>query len=167
MPPIRLCSIKCTRATEDMLLNLSIPKDRLGGEYAVHCMVTAFNQETTEALIYAEFDPVNPNLLVRAMERYGATEIEVASFSFHDYADAASGWLRRVEAKSTEVGFQIVQRGSPSPYVRRSTQIDDTTRMEIVKGLNRSLEEADEKGQTLEDELQTQVCLYILLHRCM
>ena len=144
-------------ATEDMLLNLSIPKERLSGEYAVHCMISAFNEESKEALIYAEFDPVRPRILERAMERYGADQIVITSFSLQDYAEDAANGLRHVEGKSTAPGFRRVQRGAPSAYVRRTARLDDTTRMEIVKGLDRSLEEADEKGQTLEDELQNKV----------
>ena len=111
-----------------------------------------------EAWVYVEFsDPVRQNLVERALERLGATQFRVDSFSYDDYAEAATKGLKTVEDKARCPGFKLIERGSPSPYVRRSVGTESTVPMAVTKDMQRSLEESDEKVLALEEEVNSRV----------
>lgn len=114
---IRLCVIQCFNATVKMLTDFQIPKERTNGIYQVRCMISAFNTTSKESWIYAEFERMKQTVMIRALERYGATQITLVSFSSWDYATGSSNGLQSVLSKAKEPGFQLIQQSMPSRYV--------------------------------------------------
>ena len=158
---VRLASVHCYNASADMLLNLTIPKERCGGSYEVKCMISAFNPTSKEAHIYAEFERVRSNLLERALERHGATGIRIESFSLQDYLNGSGHALRFVQTKSADPGFYLIEKGSPYVSPAPATSINsilsagpDPMPLEAVKSLEQSVDRAEERAQMLEDQLK-------------
>ena len=82
----RLCTVHCFGASESMLSGLTIEKERLkNGVYAVKCMISALNTTTTEAFIYAEFERVGESLVKKTLEKLGAKQVQVNSYSLGDF----------------------------------------------------------------------------------
>ena len=141
------------------MINFILPKEQTGGQYAVRCMISAFNEGTKEALVYVEFvEQVKENILERGLERLGARlHGRIESYSFHDYAQAATGGLQTVEKKALSPGFKLIERGSPAPYVRRVVTVENGIPLEVTKDMELSLEAADGKVSALEEELHDKV----------
>ena len=159
---VSLASIHCYNASEDMLLNLTIPKERCGGSYEVECMISAFNPTSKEAHIYAEFERVKSTLLGRALEMHGATGIRIESFSLQDYLIGSGHALRFVQTKATDSGFCLIEKGRPSAAPTPATSINsiisagpDPMPLEAVKALEKSVDRAEERAQMLEEELKS------------
>jgi len=155
---VRLVSIRCYGASEQMLLNFKIPKEKSRGSYEVKCMISAFNPTSTEAHIYAEFERVKSNLLERALERHGATGIGIESFTLQDYLTGSGNALRFVLTKATETGFQLIENGRPSIAPAPATDptpLQDTFPLEVFKALEQTVDKIEERAQKLEDELNS------------
>jgi len=157
---VRLVSIHCYNASEDMLLNFTIPRERTGGIYNVKCMISAFNPLSSEAFVYAEFDRVKKIQLDRALQRFGATQIQIDSYSLGDYVSGTANALRFVQKKASESGFHLIERGCPSPYASAMnatpSAVSESFPMERVKVLEQAVDEADDRAQKLEEE---NICL--------
>jgi hypothetical protein len=113
---LRVCCIQCFKATEDMLSNLVIQKDRIGGFYEVKCMMSAFNRITGEAWIYAQLGRIRQSVLEKVLQEYGASQIIITTPSKHDFVVFASGCLKSVVSKSKTHGFELIRRGTPALY---------------------------------------------------
>ena len=115
---IRLCVVQCFNASEKMLTEFKIPKERLGClYYKVKCMISAFNEISGECMIYLEFERTRQNIVLRALQACGATQITLISFSCWDYATGGSSGLKAVLDKANEAGFRLVRQSMPSRYV--------------------------------------------------
>ena len=156
---VRLVSIRCYGASEQLLRQLKIPKEKSSGSYEVKCMISAFNPTSKEAHIYAEFERVKSNLLERALERHGATGIGIDSFTLQDYLTGSGNALRFVLTKSAEPGFQLIERGHPSvvpapvPDPSRSAALDSFS-LDAVKALEQAINQVEERAQKLEEDVE-------------
>lgn len=152
---VRLVSMHCYNASEDMLLNFDIPKERSGGRYNVKCMISAFNPSSSEAFMYAEFDRVKKNRVDWALQKFGATQIQIDSYSLADYVNGAANALKFVQKKAGESGFRLIERGCPSVHASatNATSSAESFRLEGVKVLEQAVDEADDRAQKLEEEL--------------
>jgi len=153
---VRLVSIRCYGASENMLRHFRIPKEKSNGSYEVKCMISAFNETSKEAHIYAEFERVKFNLLERALERHGATGIGIESFTLQDYLTGSGNALRFVLTKADQPGFRLIERGRPSvsPAPARSAELDSFS-VEIVKALEQTVNQVEERAQKLEEEIDS------------
>jgi hypothetical protein len=152
---VRLVSMHCYNASEDMLLNFDIPKERSGGRYNVKCMISAFNPSSSEAFMYAEFDRVKKNRVDWALQKFGATQIQIDSYSLADYVNGAANALKFVQKKAGESGFRLIERGCPSVHASATNAASsaESFRLEGVKVLEQAVDEADDRAQKLEEEL--------------
>jgi len=155
---VRRASIECYNASENMLINFTIPRERSGGKYTVKCMVSAFDQASGHAFIYAEFERVKTHLLMRALERHGATGIRVDSFTLQDYLTGAGDALRFVLDKAIVPGFRLIEIGSPSiapaPTADPASSFElGSYSLEVVKALEQAVDAGEERAQKLEEEL--------------
>ena len=151
MPICRLFYIHCFNAKAACLTNLVVPKERNDDTYAIRCMMSAFDENQTEALVFVEMEPIRDTLLRKALERLGATQVTIDSFSYHDYASAASTCLGSIEKKAESSGFRLIQRGQPSSYIRRS--YGDVGEFDVVK---------KRRLMTENDDLDNEDCLNAL-----
>ena len=163
MAQVRLCYIQCFRASELLLTQMIIPKERSGGQYKIKCMISAFNDQTQEAWIYMEIEQIRITLLEKAMVYQGFTSVLVDSFSCKDYATAASKGYKTVKKKSSQPGFRLITRGSPSSYVLQTADAVQNTEdngipLDVIKDMQVAIETADERIQSLEDELSLKEC---------
>jgi len=134
---MRLCTIHCFGASHTMLSELKIEKERKKtGLYAVKCMVCAFNAITSEAYIYAEFERVGEKLVKKALEKFGATQIQINSYSISDYMTGAASGLQFVRAQAEKDGFTLIQRGASAFHVKMSSSqlnLATTVEFDVVK----------------------------------
>lgn len=151
---VRLVSMHCYNASEDMLLNFDIPKERSGGRYNVKCMISAFNPSSSEAFMYAEFDRVKKNRVDWALQKFGATQIQIDSYSLADYVSGAANALKFVQKKAGESGFRLIERGCPSVHASatNATSSAESFPLEGVKVLEQAADEADDRAHKLEED---------------
>ena len=125
-------------------------------------MISAFNERSREAWIFAQFERLKENVLEKAFEGCGATQIKITSFSTLDYAKAASAGLNTVIEKSRCPGFKLISRGTPSQYIQDARpSSDDNVPSEVAKMLDTDMKEAEEQASKLEMELSTKVKPFI------
>jgi hypothetical protein len=158
MAQVRVCHIQCFNANEEMLTNFTALKERSGGAYSVKCMISAFNEESKEAWIYAQFDRIKETVLKKALDGYGARQVDIISFSPLDYATAASKSLHSVMSKGSNPGFKLIRCGTPSQYIQNnSSSSPDTIPSDIAKLLDQDRKEAEELVSQLEGSLKSKV----------
>ena len=114
-------------------------------------MISAFNLQSKQAFIYAEFGRVKQNLLERALEAAGATSVRVDTFSPQDFISGARKALDSVREKGHQHGYLLIERGEPALSVQTanvSQQSDDIgIPVDYVKELEVSVGEAEDKIQ--------------------
>jgi len=124
---MRLCTVHCFGASESMLSGLTIEKERLkNGVYAVKCMISALNTTTTEAFIYAEFERVGESLVKKTLEKLGAKQVQVNSYSLGDYMLGAAKGLQFVREQAKKDGFTLIQRGASTLHANVSGSLNSS-----------------------------------------
>jgi hypothetical protein len=160
MAQVRVCHIQCFNANEEALTNFTVLKERSGGAYSVKCMISAFNEGSKEAWIYAQFERIKETVLRKALEGYGFSQVDITLFSPLDYATSASNSLQCVLSKGNSPGFKIIRCGAPSQYTGdNSSSNADTVPTEIAKMLDQDRKEAEDLVSQLEESLKSKVFL--------
>lgn len=160
MAQIRVCHIQCFNASEEMLTNFTVPKERSGGAYSVKCLISAFNEESKEAWIHAQFERMRETVLKKALDGYGASQVDITSFSPLDYATSASNSLNCVISRGNYPGFKLIRCGAPSQYTQDiSSTSSDAVPAEIAKMLDQDRKEAEDQVSQLEESLRSKVFL--------
>ena len=153
MAQIRRCFIQCYNATLPMLTELDIPKERAGGSYDIKCMISAFNESSKEAWIYAEFEKVYQCFVMKALEEAGASNITIELFSPIAYARASSMGLVKVTTKASDHGFQLITRGAPSAYVGgASSSAEEIIPIEAIHMLEDDFQDSQKRLMEFEKE---------------
>ena len=163
MAQIRVCHIQCFNASEEMLTNFTVLKERSGGSYSVKCMISAFNEESKEAWIYAQFERIKETVLRKALEAYGVRQVDITSFSPLDYATSASNSLHCVMSKGDSPGFKLIRVGTHPQYIQNTTgSSSGNIPTEIAKILDQDRKEAEELVSQLEESLKLKVFVVLI-----
>jgi hypothetical protein len=82
-----------------------------GKAFAVHSMIAAYNIQTKDARIYAEFERMGENVVYGNMSEMGARTIIIDSFSSDDWETSSATALRSVIECAREAGFTLIRHG--------------------------------------------------------
>lgn len=116
-----------------MLSGLVIKRERSDGFYKVKFMASAFNATTREAFIYAEFDRVREPVLTRAIENYGAKQIQLVSYTLSDYITGAANGLKFVKEQAVKDGFTLIERGASTLRSKISALVQNPCHLSSVE----------------------------------
>ena len=112
---IRRCHITC-RIESTQTMNDIVSHGKFISanerEVPIHRMLAAYNVETKEARIYAEFDRIDEKLVEEHLHNMGAGSVIIDTFSKEDWESASEIAMNSVLECSSKPGFSLFRQGN-------------------------------------------------------
>jgi hypothetical protein len=96
-----------------------------GAHFPVHGMTAAYNSQTKEAMIYAEFTRVDEKVVEENMTRMGALSVVINSFSKENWEAETETAIRGVLECGRKAGFTLFRHGAEPRAVNRMGDPDE------------------------------------------
>jgi hypothetical protein len=105
------CRIESVYVTREIISHSHFTATN-GKHFLIHNMTAAYNAQTKEARIYAEFERVGENVIEDNMQALGAVSALIDSFSSDDWENASKIAFTSVVECGTKTGFSLFKHGT-------------------------------------------------------
>jgi hypothetical protein len=132
---VKRCFIEMYCSAEFDLSQVTIPFERLSGEYTIQFMACVISAANERAELFMESDYVRRGVLKRRLMALGCRGVTVHSFSRNDTERLAEKFYGRVMEKANKPGAIFYTRGTASiePLVERVSEDYDVWYQELLE----------------------------------
>jgi hypothetical protein len=114
-PKFRRCHISCRVVSVNVMREIishSHFTATNGKHFPIHNMTAAYNEQTKDARIYAEFERVGENVVEDNMHTFGAGTVFIDSFSSDDWENESKIAFTNVVECGAKTGFSLFKHGT-------------------------------------------------------